>query len=81
VLYTVDDWKMYLVDHSRAFRLDTDRPTHLIGAALVLPADLRAGLASLTRDNVRAATGDLLSHAQINAVLKRRDRILQLPAE
>lgn len=78
-LYNVDDWKMHLIDHTRAFRLDTDRPPHLDGQVLVLPAGLRTALMSLTKQNVRAAVGETLSNAQIDSMLKRRDKILKLP--
>jgi hypothetical protein len=69
------DWRIVMIDFTRAFRLDQE---------LRLPLTLRRGdrrllarLRTLTRDEVRKAVGDHLTIFEVNALLARRDRILQ----
>jgi hypothetical protein len=71
-----NDWTMWLIDHTRAFRL---------GEKLLKPNDLRridrrllARLKELTEDSVAEAVADSLSTFERKALLKRRDRIVKL---
>jgi hypothetical protein len=75
ILWT-NDWTMWLIDHTRAFRLDGD---------LMKPDELRrvhrallARLKGLTEESVAQAVGDSLQKSERDAVLRRRDRIVQL---
>jgi hypothetical protein len=43
-----------------------------------MPADLRNALVMLDTDALRSTVGDDLTKGQIEAVLKRRDRVLEL---
>ena len=70
------DWTMWLIDHTRAFRL---------GEKLLKPNDLRridrrllARLKELTQDSVAEAVADSLSTFEQKALLQRRDRIVKL---
>jgi len=80
ILYTPGDWKMHLIDHTRAFRLATGRPPGLVDVPLEIDPGLRTRLAALTEDQLKKALGGLLSNAQIGAILKRRDKLLAEPA-
>ena len=75
ILWT-NDWTMWLIDHTRAFRL---------GDELRKPEELRridrgllARLKGLTEDSVAKAVADSLLKSEQEAVLRRRDRIVKL---
>ena len=75
ILWT-NDWTMWLIDHTRAFRL---------GDELRKPEELRridrgllARLKGLTEDSVAKAVADALDKSEQEAVLRRRDRIVKL---
>jgi hypothetical protein len=70
------DWTMWLIDHTRAFRL---------GKELMKPDDLTridrgllARLKALTDKSVEEAVGDSLLKGERAAVLERRDRIVKI---
>jgi hypothetical protein len=78
ILWT-NDWTMWLIDHTRAFRL---------GAELMKPEELTridrgllGRLKELTADSVAKAVGESLMKGEQEAVLKRRDRIVKLYEE
>ena len=75
ILWT-NDWTMWLIDHTRAFRL---------GDELQKPDELRridrgllARLKGLTEDSVAKAVADSLHESEQEAVLQRRDRIVKV---
>ena len=74
VLWT-SDWSMWLIDHTRAFRL---------GKELVAPADLTRcdrrlldGMRALTAESLAKAVGDSLTKEEQGAVLARRNLIVK----
>ena len=69
------DWKMWLIDHTRAFRQDVEltRPEQLLRIDRELLDNLRA----LTPEAVEAALGDVLSRGERSSVMRRRDLLLQ----
>ena len=69
------DWKMWLIDHTRAFRLDVElsRPEMMNR----VPADLLDRLRSLTPEALREAAGDSLSGAERGSLMRRRDLLVQ----
>lgn len=69
------DWKMWLIDHTRAFRQDVEltKPEQLLRIDRELLDNLRA----LTPDAVEAALGDVLSRGERSSVMRRRDLLLQ----
>jgi len=78
VLWT-SDWTMWMIDHTRAFRL---------GKNLLRPEDvtrcdrgLLARLKALTDASIETAVGDSLLKGERQAVLERRDRIVQIIEE
>jgi hypothetical protein len=78
ILWT-SDWTMWLIDHTRAFRLGND---------LMKPADLTridrgllTRLKALTDKSVADAVGDSLMKGERDAVLARRDQIVKLLEE
>ena len=77
ITYTRDDWMLYLIDHSRAFRTSSGRPADLRKVDLKLSELLAARLQTLDSANLNTALGGLLERSQIQALLKRRDEILR----
>ena len=75
LLWTTD-WKMWLIDHTRAFRTGDDL---LKPAALErIERSLFENIRGLTRETLAKAVGRALSDIEINTLLKRRDRIVKL---
>lgn len=70
------DWKMWMIDHTRAFRLNTDlrRPNVLLRIERSLFENMRR----LTEDSVKTAVGRSLTTQEARAVLARRDAIVKL---
>jgi len=78
ILWT-NDWTMWLIDHTRAFRLGKDllKPNDLTRC----DRGLLTRLKGLSEESVSEAVGDSLTKEERNAVLQRRDRIVQLLEE
>ncbi len=70
------DWKMWLIDHTRAFRLgdELQRPTALLRVERSLLENMRR----LTAAEVAKAVGSYLTRAEVGAVIERRDVIVKL---
>jgi hypothetical protein len=68
------DWKVVMIDFTRAFRLQHELQ-HLSDLNKI-DRRLLAKLESLTRDTVRVAADDLLTRSEIDAVMARRDLLL-----
>jgi hypothetical protein len=75
VLCLVDRHKVLLVDHSRAFSASPDLPAG-VDPTLTIPESLAEALANLDRKALDKDLGKLISDAQIDALLERRDKIL-----
>jgi hypothetical protein len=71
-----DDWKLYMIDFTRAFRLfaDLKEPKNLTKCEKQVLEKLKG----LTEENVVAATKRYLTKAEAKAVLNRRDKIVTL---
>lgn len=68
--------RLWLIDHSRAFRTHEFFPGTVDGRPLSLTPALRRGLAALDRKALEEAVGEFLRPVQISALLERRDLIL-----
>jgi hypothetical protein len=85
ILYT-EDWRMILVDHSRAFRTSKKYTKNLIfdenykgGPKLMkrLPKVIVEKLKSLNFEQIKDAVEEYLTDKEIEAVLARRDLIIE----
>jgi hypothetical protein len=76
-LVTTEDWKVHLIDHSRAFRFWKDLPDEFLSRPASLPRGLLAKLEALEDLSLFRELKGLLSHAQVKAMLERRDKILE----
>jgi hypothetical protein len=72
-LLITEDWRLWMVDFTRAFRVYP----YLNHPELVqrCSRDFNERLRALTRERIRAAVGDHLTGQEISALLKRRDWI------
>ena len=75
LLWTTD-WKMWMIDHTRAFRLgdELQRPAVLLRVERSLLENMRR----LTAAEVAKAMGSYLTRAEVTAVIERRDVIVKL---
>jgi hypothetical protein len=71
------DWMLVLIDHSRAFRTLRNNPTLLYKGGVQVPPALAERLKRLDRETLKARLGPYLQLRQIDALLKRRDRLLK----
>lgn len=71
------DWMLVLIDHSRAFPTHEREPVLLYRGETRVPPSLAERLATLDRATLQKSLGDLLHRRQIDALLKRRDRLLR----
>jgi len=76
MVYGREDWMMYLIDHSRSFRTNRGRPQDIRKVKLKLSPLLAQRLEALDYEQLNAAMSGLLEKSQIQAILKRRDEIL-----
>lgn len=76
IRYDPDSWMLYLVDHSRTFRLDRDRPADLRKVVTQLSPDFAERLRALDSDTLYETLENYVNRDQIRALLQRRDRIL-----
>ena len=75
-LLWTSDWKMWMIDHTRAFRLGRNllKPDQLDRCERTLFEKLR----ELTASSIGAAMGAILKKDETEALLARRDRIVQI---
>jgi hypothetical protein len=71
-----NDWKLYMVDFSRAFRLyhELKKPENLVCCSRELLAKLRA----LDGNTVAATVGKYLNKLEVEGLMKRRDKIVAI---
>ncbi len=69
------DWKMWLIDHTRAFRQDVEltRPERMTR----IERELLDNLRGLTADAVEAAVDGTLTRGERSSLMRRRDLLLQ----
>ena len=70
------DWTLVLIDHSRAFAIHANSPRLLYLEQPRLTPALAARLQALDKPALQQALGPWLHRRQIDAILKRRDRLL-----
>jgi hypothetical protein len=75
--YGGDNWMMYLIDASRAFRTNRGRPADIRKVELKLSPLLASRLEALDAESVSVQMRGLLERSQIQALMKRRDEILE----
>ncbi len=81
VWYDRATWLMYLVDHGRAFPGSRSLPAYVVNRLdsqqTGIPPDLTEQLAKLTIATLEESLGEYLSNRQLQAIVARRDRLLE----
>ena len=75
ILCRVGSHELFLIDHSKAFSSSTEIEWEE-DKSVRLDPELSAALQTLDRESLQENLGDLISEGQIEAVLERRDKIL-----
>ncbi len=70
------DWMLVLIDHSRAFPTHSKLPVLLYKGGVQVPPALARRLEALNRETLQAELGPYLHRRQIDALMKRRDQLL-----
>jgi len=78
VFYDRANWLIYLTDHKKAFPKSDRLPRYLENQTVMLPVLVAERLAGLTSATLTAGLGEHLDDRQIQAILSRRDRVLEL---
>jgi len=77
LLYTTDSWDLYLIDHTRAFRTQTQLREDFLERSVTLPRPFYDRLRGLEETRLQTILKGLLSKARISALLARRDLIVE----
>jgi hypothetical protein len=72
-----ESWDLYLIDHSRAFRERKELPEGFADQRVRLSRSLYENLEALQEEQLTELLGDLISGAQLESLLARRDLILE----
>ena len=77
--YLLDDhtWKLYLIDHSRAFRDASDLPESYYKTTARLSRDLFERLQALDEESLIELMQGSIERGQIETLLERRDKLLE----
>jgi len=76
ILYTLDDCRLWMIDHSRAFRVTRKIPKKLQSHEINLSEEFAQKLKDLNYKKLKQHLGEYIKTAQITSMLKRRDIIL-----
>ncbi|MEE8412250.1 MAG: metallophosphoesterase [Acidobacteriota bacterium] len=75
-LLTIRDWRLHLIDLTRAFRFSKKLPREFNETPISLPRALYRRLQELEKDRLMTVMAGTLSKTQVRALLARRDAIL-----
>lgn len=76
-LYTLEDWRLHLIDHSRAFRTSEELPEGFAGRPMTISRSLLTSLEALEDQPLKKLLKRDLGPTQIKSILARRDLILE----
>jgi hypothetical protein len=76
-LVTLRDWRVHMIDLTRAFRFSRKLDKKFSKKELTLPRSLYQRLQELDRDRLIELMDGVLSTAQVSALLSRRDAIIK----
>jgi hypothetical protein len=77
MLYSPDSWQLVLVDHEDAFGKRSGRPRYLEAIEIELGDAWVKALESLDSETLESALGDVLDRRRLDALLERRDELLE----
>lgn len=74
-----DDWKLWMIDHTRSFRISADVPE--IRTVTHCEKDLWRRLREVGEDELEERLSAYMSRKQVRALVKRRDKIVEYVEE
>lgn len=77
LIFTPDDWRIHLIDHTRAFRTSRKPPEVFMKAPAKITPELFAALENLEEERLVELFAGIISRARIRAMLDRRDLIVE----
>ena len=77
LLYTASDWELYLIDHTRAFHTSRKLSERFLQRSVSLPRPVYDRLRELDETRLQTILKRVLSKALIQAMLDRRDLIVE----
>lgn len=80
-LITPEDWKLHLIDHSRSFRLSHRLPDRFQAIPVKLSRRLLERLEALEQERLQQLLRGVIAKGKIEALLARRDKILEKIAQ
>ena len=80
LLFDSDDWFVYVTSHERAFGTTSGLPAYLKAKPPAPGPEMRRRVSALDVAALQAALGELLGAREIEAILRRRDALVALPA-
>jgi len=76
-LYTLADWQLHLIDHSRAFRTRPELPESFATRPMTIERSLLTTLEALNESQLKKLLKRELGPTQIKSILARRDLVLE----
>lgn len=76
-LFTLTDWRLHLIDHSRAFRTQTELPEAFAATPTTMSREMLRRLERLEQKSLKKLLGRDVGPHQIRSLLARRDLILE----
>lgn len=77
VLYRTSDWRVFLIDHSRAFRQEKKLPELFEEQAILVTREIYDNLQSLTSQELENLLDGTVTRSQIKSLIARRDKIVK----
>ena len=77
LLFTPGDWRLHLIDHTRAFRSSRKPPEVFMKPPAKITLELFAALEGLEEERLVELLAGTISRARIRALLERRDLIVE----
>ena len=77
MLITTGDWKLHLIDHSRAFRRSKLMPKRFLDASVKVPRAFYERLQAVDLESMYELLDGVLSKGRIKALVARRDKMVR----
>jgi hypothetical protein len=76
-LITTHDWKLHLIDHSRAFRRSKRMPQYFLDSSVKIPFELYERLLAVSLESMQELLDGVLDKGRIKALVARRDKMVE----
>ena len=77
MLFTTEDWKLHLIDHTRGFRMTRLIPDRFVDASVRIPRSLYERLQAMDKETMNTLLDGVLSKSRTKALVARRDKLVK----